>query len=142
MKLTLHSEHSLAEIDSREFTVQPGWIKWIGPVARIGSLLMTGLAIPLTGPLESEIGEATQFMGALGGVADKEFSGMRGEREVHDRINWPSGADLRSLEKLLKEVGLAPGYGGMEFVHIPGKGYLWVSQEEAAKHGEMLPKLD
>lgn len=81
-------------------------------------------------------------MGALEGVADKEMSGMQGEREVHDRINWPSGADLRSLEKLLEEVGLAPGYGRMDFAHIPGKGYLWVSEEEAANHSEIQPKLD
>ena len=141
LELTLYSEHSLQKVDAKKFTVKPGWVKWIGPVARIGSLLMTGLAIPLTGPLESDIGEATRFMNAVGGVADKELGGTRGSKESQDQVIWPSGADLRSLQKLLEEVGLAPRYGDMEFVSVPGKGYRWVSKEEAALYKEVMPEL-
>jgi hypothetical protein len=53
-----------------------------------------------------------------------------------DRADWPSGADLEDLHQLLKEIGLAPHFGGMRFVKIRGKGYMWVSKEEAEAFAE------
>ena len=54
---------------------------------------------------------------------------------------WPSGANLEDLHQLLKEIGLAPHFGGMQFVKIRGKGYLWVSKEEAEAFAEPIPDL-
>ena len=45
------------------------------------------------------------------------------------------------LHEFLKELKLAPKFGGMKFVKIRNKGFLWVSPEEAEEHAEEIPVL-
>ena len=142
--LTLLSEHSFKPIISKEFGVPPGWVKWIGPLARIGSLALTGTAVPFAGTAAGgEFEFAAKFMGELGGVGGEDPAIRRhlkaGDGEA--TMAWPSGADLEHLHNLLKEIGLAPDFGGMQFVKIRHKGFLWVSKEEAEAHAEEVPTL-
>ena len=53
---------------SEDFTVSPGWIKYFGPVVRLTVLGLAGIALPLTGDIESELGEARILMSGLAGV--------------------------------------------------------------------------
>lgn len=143
LRLTLLSEHSLKPVVSKEFTVPPGWLKWLGPVARMGSMALSGMALPFVGAEAKEFEFASKFMKELGAAGSDDWAGQRfrargGEPET---IGWPRGADLDDLHNLLKEIGLAPHFGGMQFVRIRHKGYLWVSKEEAEAFAEETPTL-
>ena len=70
-------------------------------------------------------------------VLDADLSGKR--RQSAPR--WVSGADLEKLGELYKELGIAPDYGGLEFAKINGKGFMWMTKEEAEEHAEDLPVL-
>ena len=145
LKLTLLSEHSLKEVVSKEFGVRSGWMKLIGPLARIGSLALSGMALPMTGLEAQEFEYAAKVMKDMGGGVDGD-GGLGGHAKKAgeggpERADWPRGADLEVLHQLLKAIGLAPHFGGMKFVKIRGKGYLWVSKEEAEAHAEETPNL-
>ena len=143
LKLTLLSEHSLNPVKSQEFGIKPGWMKWLGPLSRIGSLALSGVALDFTGEAAREYEYAAKFMKDFGSI-DGDALGKhlkRAEDGEPGRAEWPSGADLEDLHQLLKEIGLAPHYGGMQFVKIRGKGFLWVSKEEAEAHAEPTPTL-
>jgi hypothetical protein len=45
------------------------------------------------------------------------------------------------LHNLLQNIGLAPHFGGMQFVKIRHKGYLWGNKEEAEVFAEETPML-
>ena len=144
LRLTLLSEHSLKPVTSKEFGVPPGWVKYIGPLARIGSLALSGMSLPFTGAEAKELEFAAKSMKELGGAGGdggalhKHVSAAGGEPGA---MSWPSGADLEHLHDLLKHIGLAPDFGGMQFVKIRHKGYLWVSKEEAEAFAEETPML-
>jgi hypothetical protein len=143
--LTLLSEHSLKPVVSKEFGVLPGWMKWLGPLSRIGSLALTGMALPITGLDGRELEYAAKFMKDLGGAG--KDSGVIGGRlkaaggEEPEAPTWPRGADLEDLHNLLKQIGLAPHFGEMQFVRFRHKGYMWVSKEEAEAFAEETPTL-
>ena len=89
---------------------------------------------------------AAKFMKDLGGVGGDATAATTAVKEAGDggsrkRSDWPSGADLEDLHKLLRDIGLAPHFGGMQFVKIRHKGYLWVSKEEAEAFAEETPML-
>jgi len=71
LKLTLLSEHPLKEVVSKEFGVSPGWVKWIGPLARIGSLALSGVAVPMIGLEAKEYEYAAKVMKDMGGVGEQ-----------------------------------------------------------------------
>jgi hypothetical protein len=102
------------------------------------------MALPFTGPEAKEFEFAAKFMKDLGGVRDSGGTLRRGVKAADggpEAPGWPSGADLEHLHNLLKEIGLAPDFGGMKFVKIRHKGYLWVSKEEAEAFAEETPML-
>ena len=47
--LTLLSEHSFKPVISKDFGVPPGWLKWLRPLATIGSLALSGTALSFSG---------------------------------------------------------------------------------------------
>ena len=146
LRLTLHSEHSLKPITSKEFEISPRWVGRLGPVARVASVALTLATLGFAGDFAKEIERTAKFMKELDGLgkADDAILGrMRtgGKGEERARISWPSGAELEELHELLKEIGLAPQFGGMKFVKIRHKGYLWVSKEEAEAFAEEIPRL-
>ena len=55
--------------------------------------------------------------------------------------NWVTGSDAEVLHDFLKQIKLAPKFGGMKFVKIRNKGWLWVSMEEAEAYAEVEPVL-
>jgi hypothetical protein len=143
LRLTLLSEHSLKAVVSQDFGVQPGWLKWLGPLARIGSLALSGMALPFTGPEAKEYEFAAKFMKELGcGAGGGSAIHMRSKTDhLVPVMEWPSGADLEHLHNLLKEIKVAPHFGGMQFVKIRHKGYLWVNKKEAEVFAEETPML-
>ena len=141
--LTLLSEHSLKPVTSVEFGVKPSWVKWLGPLARIASLALSGMAIEFVGTQASELQFASKFMGEMGGLRG-EHGAIRRRLKASDgelAMEWPSGADLEHLHELFEQIGLVPDFGGMKFVKIRHKGYLWVSAEEAEAFAEETPML-
>ena len=141
LRLTLLSEHSYAPAVSGTFTATDEWVTWFGPVARLTSLALAGYAVPLTGDAAMELSEASGLMGRIGGLSPTVARGQDSERKGDTQHTWASGARLRTLHEFLEQLGIAPGYGGMEFVRIKNKGYLWVSAEEATSHAAETPVL-
>ena len=99
----------------------------------------------MTGLEAKEFDYAAKVMKDMGGGVSGDGVLNRHARKAGEggleRANWPSGADLEDLHKLLQAIDLAPHFGGMEFVKIRGKGYLWVSKEEAKVFAEETPTL-
>ena len=141
LRITLLSEFSAKPVVSEEFTIKPEWVKWLGPVARLTALALSGIAVPLTGDAEKELAEAATFMTNIGGMPLPEGREFDDERTHGVEATWVSGADAETLHGFLKEIGLAPGFGGMKFAKIRQKRYMWVTAEEAAAHAEETPKL-
>ncbi len=143
LRLTLYSEHSGKAVVSKDFTVPGDWVKWLRRVARLTSIAMQTVALPLTGDIEDQLSEATKFMTSIGGLAGSEGSDEEVAKHAgyENTPRWVSGADAELLHDFLKQIGLAPKFGGMKFVKIRNKGWLWVSPEEAEAHAEVEPVL-
>ena len=125
-RLTLLSEHSLKPVISVDFTITVKCLKLLGPVARIGSRVLRTFSIPLTGEYAREIVDSARFMSAAA--------------ELQNKTAWHTGAELDILQRFFAEIDVAPFYGGMQFVEIKGKGYFWVSKEEAETFAEEVPQ--
>ncbi len=65
----------------------------------------------------------------------------KGDARRGGGTRWVTGAEAEILHEFLKEIGLAPGFGGMKLAKIRDKGFMWVTAEEAAAHAEEIPKL-
>ena len=145
LRLTLYSEHSGMEVVSKDFKVTGKWVKLFGPVARVTALALTGIALPLTGEIEKDFGESARFMSAVGGLPVAEGFDLDDEHAKGGRPegvpNWVTGSDAEVLHDFLKQIKLAPKFGGMKFVKIRNKGWLWVSMEEAEAYAEVEPVL-
>ena len=109
------------------------------------SIALLGLALPLTGDIERQVGEARIFMSSIGGTPFPEGTELDDERTRDARrgadARWVSGADAETLRDFLLEIGFDKGFGGMKLAKIREKGFLWVSAEEAAAHAEEIPNL-
>ena len=105
---------------------------------------MVDVALPLRGDVEDELSDATTFMSRLG--AEPDTGVLDSDNEYEKSIvyktapTWVSGTQAEVLKKFLETIGLA-GFGGMKFVKIRNKGWLWVSPEEAEAHAEVEPVL-
>ncbi len=64
--ITLVSELSGIEVASKEFSIREEWTKWIGPLTRVASLILTGLVVPLDGEIAEKLGEGAAVMDKLG----------------------------------------------------------------------------
>jgi Leucine-rich repeat (LRR) protein/GTPase SAR1 family protein len=141
LKITLLSEHSLLAVTSKEFYVPPKWIKWLIPLVRIGSLALGSAALTFTGDVEKELKAAADFMKDFSGdIKEYEKDAMQDDT-TSLTISWPSGPELDDLYYLLKEIKLAPHFGGMQLRKIKHKGYLWISKSEAKNFAEEIPNL-
>ncbi len=109
------------------------WIKWLGPVARLSSLLLAGLAVPLDADAGRELGESIKVLELLGSFADGKggmpSSGPEGRRELR-QFRLEEG-QLHCFHKLLQDIGLDPRQHGMALAQTANGRWLWVTAEEA-----------
>jgi hypothetical protein len=115
------------------------------PLARVGALALTALTLGLTGELAKEIERAAKFMKDFETVKNPHDASADqfdlSEANDTQHVIWINGTDLENLQHLLKEIGLAPHYGGMKLVKIRHKGFLWAREDEAKAFGEVIPHL-
>jgi hypothetical protein len=128
-KITLLSEFSGKPVACTEFTLAKKWVKWIGPVARLASLALTGAAVPLGGDLANQFTESAALLDKLSGLP-----GSDGARS-------PIGADqygslrlgdeqLARFAKFLKAIDLDPREHGMDIARGPDDKWYWMSPAE------------
>ena len=137
-RFTLVSELSGKEVASKEFSIRKEWTKWIGPLTRVASLMLTGLAVPLDGEIAQQLSEGAAAMGKLGALPaeDGGAAALEGTDEARQR-GGPlvvTDAQIRQLEKLLQHIGLDPRANGMKLAETRDGRWLWMTVEEAATH--------
>ncbi|MCH8953533.1 MAG: hypothetical protein IID49_15630, partial [Proteobacteria bacterium] len=136
--LTLVSELSGKEVKSKEFSIRKEWTKWLGPLTRVASMALTGLAVPLGGDLATQLSEGAAALDKLAGLPTAEGGAAAPEdtREARQRDGplVATDAQLHQLLKLLKRIGLDPRESGMDMAETRDGRWLWMTVEEAATH--------
>lgn len=137
-RLTLVSELSGKEVASKEFSIRKEWTKWLGPLTRVASVILTGLAVPLDGEIATQLSEGAATMDKLGTLPVEEggTAALEDTREARQR-DAPlvaTDAQIRLLHSLLQRIGLDPGENGMELAETRDGRWLWMTVEEAATH--------
>ena len=99
--ITLVSELSGKEVASTEFSISNEWTKWIGPLTRAASFILTGLAVPLDGEIATQISEAAATMDKLGTLPAEEGStaaldDTRGARQREEPV-FATDAQIHQL---------------------------------------------
>ncbi len=140
--LTLISELSGKEVASKEFSIPEEWTKWLGPVIRIASLALTGLALPLDGDIAAQLSKGAATMDKLGALPDK-----KGNWKVPDDMGKYPGVlvatdeQLHKLHRLLKSIDLDPRENGMDLAETREGSWLWMTVEEAKAHARPEAKI-
>ncbi len=136
--LTLVSELSGIEVASKEFSIREEWTKWLGPLTRVASVILIGLAVPLDGEIAQQLSEGAAAMDKLGALP-AEAGGAAVREDAHearlrDEPLVASGAQIHQLQILLREIGLDPRANGMDLAETRDGRWLWMTVEEAAAH--------
>lgn len=138
-RITLVSELSGKPVgDGTEFTVKEEWTKWLGPLTRISSLLLTGLAVPLDGDIATQLSEGAAAMDKLGSLPaeDGDLAPMEDPHEAeHGRAPVRiSDEQIHQLNTLLQAIGLDPRASGMDLAETRDGNWLWMTTAEAKAH--------
>ncbi len=136
--LTLVSELSGREVASKEFSIREEWTKWLGPLTRVASVILTGLAVPLDGEIATQLSEGAAAMDKLGTLPAEEggTAALADTREARQRDGHlvATDAQIHQLHMLFKSIGLDPGANGMDLAETRDGRWLWMTVEEAATH--------
>ncbi|MCP4305509.1 MAG: hypothetical protein GY788_11650, partial [bacterium] len=136
--ITLVSELSGKQVASKEFTIRKEWTKWMGPLTRVASLILTGLAVPLDGDIAQQLSEGAAAMDKLSTLPDEEggAEALEEERET-GRLEEPlriTDTQVHQLNTLLTTIGLDPRMNGMDLAETRDGRWLWMTAEEAKAH--------
>ncbi len=123
-------------VESKDFTIREEWTQWLGPLTRIASIALTGLALPLDGAIAQQLSEGAAAMSKLGELpgAKGGTAALEDTREARQR-DGPSvatDADLTRLNNLLQTIGLDPRENGMDLAETRDGRWLWMTADEAA----------
>lgn len=136
MKAQLRSELSGALVAEKEFTSSPGIFKYIGPVAKLGSLFFT--AVPL--PLELSPDLADSFS-ELGDALEK-LSDQMPEGEVRYDVDHESEERNASLiAAFLEAIDLSPRLNGMDLERAPDGRWYWMNSQEVKQYRPIQASL-
>lgn len=137
-RLTLVSELSGKEVASKEFSIPEEWTKWIGPLTRMASVILTGLVVPLDGEIARQLSEGAAAMDKLGTLPAEEGGAAALEDKLESRRGdgpvFATDAQIHQLDGLLKSIGLDPRANGMELAETWDGRWLWMTAGEAAAH--------
>ena len=144
-RLTLVSELSGIEVASEEFSIRKEWTKWIGPLTRVASVMLTGLAVPLDGEIAQQLSEGAAAMDKLGTLPAEEGDAAALENADKARQRGEplvaTDAQIRQLEMLLQHIRLDPRANGMKLTETRDGRWLWMTLEEAAAHSRPDARL-
>jgi hypothetical protein len=129
-RLTLVSELSGKEVASEEFSIRKEWTKWIGPLTRVASLALTGLAVPLDGDIAQQLGEGAAAMDKLGTLPAEEG----GAAALEETREVATDAQIHQLHALLQDIRLDPRANGMDLAETRDGRWLWMTVDEAVAH--------
>jgi Leucine-rich repeat (LRR) protein len=131
-EIALLSELSGQEVAKAEFSFTEEWVKWVRPLTRVASVMLTGAAVPVTGDLAAEIKEGAAFLDKIGsmplGEGDlPEASYSEGGRNLN-----LSKQQLSNFSAFLRGIGLDPREKGMDIAQASDGRWLWMSADEVA----------
>ncbi len=131
-RVTLLSEFSGVEIASKEVKLERAWVKWIGPVVKVVSFGLSGLAVPLSGETAATLNDASNVMNSLGDLPADD-----GMKKMELRTNDQRGLSRDQIHRFyafLKEIDLEPREHGMDLVRLKNDEWVWMSDSEAHQH--------